>query len=366
VPVHRRIEINPHQVANTTTEIETALAKVVSEHSEGLVVKNPREAYRLNLRPADWIKVKPEYMDEFGERLDCVVIGGYYGSGHRGGKLSSFLCGLRLDENHAPQGTNPQKCFSFFKVGGGIVAADYASIRHQTDGKWKKWDPKKPPTDWIELGGGDRQYERPDEWIKPEDSLVFEVKATSVHTTDQFRTGLTLRFPRFVKMRPDKTWKEALSLSEFRELKRDAERERKDKEFKVDDERKNRRSTKRSKKKPLTLAGADETVKGPYAGPETKVFEGLTFFIITECKTPFKKSKVELEQMVKANGGAIVQTHDKHKDVICVAESKRVRVASIIKEGRLSVVKPSWLFDCVEQCAVDFGMMRFLLPMEPG
>jgi DNA ligase-4 len=366
VPVSRRIEINPYQIATTTEEIETALHRMVAEHSEGLVVKNPRSAYRLNLRPDDWIKVKPEYMDEFGERLDCCVVGGYYGSGHRGGGLSSFLCGLRLEPPILKPGETPQKCWSFFKVGGGIVASDYATIRHHTDGKWNKWDPKRPPTDWVELGGGNKQFERPDEWIKPEDSLVFEVKAASVHTTDQFRTGFTLRFPRFVKVRTDKTWKEALTLSEFIELRHNAERERKDKEFKVDDERKTRRSTKRSKKKPLTIVGAEDSVRGPYAGPETKVFEGLTFFIITETKTPFKKSKAELEKMVKANGGTIVQSHDKHENVICVAESKRVRVASIIKEGKLSIIKPAWLFDCVEQCALDFGLKRLLLPMEPA
>ena len=39
-------------------------------------------------------------MSEFGESLDCLVIGGYFGSGRRGGTISSFLCGLRVGENH--------------------------------------------------------------------------------------------------------------------------------------------------------------------------------------------------------------------------------------------------------------------------
>jgi hypothetical protein len=62
------------------------------------------------------MKVKPEYMTEFGESLDCVIIGGYYGSGRRGGRLSSFLCGLRVDKNQIQKGANPMKCYSFFKV----------------------------------------------------------------------------------------------------------------------------------------------------------------------------------------------------------------------------------------------------------
>jgi len=102
--IHRRIEIHEYQEAQHASEIEAALRKVVAEASEGLVLKNPRSVYQLNSRNDDWMKVKPEYMTEFGESLDCVVIGGYYGSGHRGGRLSSFLCGLRVGKNDIQNG----------------------------------------------------------------------------------------------------------------------------------------------------------------------------------------------------------------------------------------------------------------------
>jgi DNA ligase 4 len=104
VDVHRRLEIHKYEKAHTAEAIEPLLRKVVAEASEGLVLKNPRSMYRLNSRNDDWMKVKPEYMTEFGESLDCVIIGGYYGSGHRGGRLSSFLCGLRVDQNQIQKG----------------------------------------------------------------------------------------------------------------------------------------------------------------------------------------------------------------------------------------------------------------------
>jgi DNA ligase-4 len=97
--VHRRLEIHNYESATSVEQIEPMLRKVVAEASEGLVLKNPRSMYRLNSRNDDWMKVKPEYMTEFGESLDCLIIGGYYGSGHKGGRLSSFLCGLRVDHN---------------------------------------------------------------------------------------------------------------------------------------------------------------------------------------------------------------------------------------------------------------------------
>lgn len=127
-----RMEIHPYHVAESASEIEPELRRIVAELSEGLVLKNPLSRYRLGDRNNDWIKVKPEYLSEFGEALDCVVIGGYYGEGRRGGTISSFLCGLRISQPFVKAGVNPEKCRSFFKVGGGFKAQDYAEIRHHT------------------------------------------------------------------------------------------------------------------------------------------------------------------------------------------------------------------------------------------
>jgi DNA ligase-4 len=274
-PVHRRFEIHPYQEATGSTEVETALRTVVAEASEGLVLKNPRSPYRLNERHDDWMKVKPEYMTEFGESLDLIVIGGYYGSGHRGGALASFLCGLRVDDAHSSQETNLMKSYSFCKVGGGFNASDYANIFHRTDRKWMDWNPKRPPTAYIELAGGSAQHERPDMWIKPEDSVVLSVKAASVNVSDMFRIGLTLRFPRFKKLRSDKDWKSSLSVQEFLDLKTNVEQEQKEKDFSVDNSR--RKRVKRATKKPLAIAGYDADAEVKYAGPSGRIFDGLNF-----------------------------------------------------------------------------------------
>lgn len=273
-PVHRRFEIHPYQEATTAAEVEKCLRKVIAEASEGLVLKNPRSPYRLNERHDDWMKVKPDYMTEFGESLDVVVIGGYYGQGHRGGNLASFLCGLRVDENESSKNTNTTKFWSFCKVGGGFTAADYQEIRHRTDGKWQKWNPKKPPTHLIELAGGSAQHEKPDMWINPFESVVLCAKAASVSVSDQFRMGLTLRFPRFKFLRKDKNWKTALSVQEFLNLKSNAEQEREEKKMDVDNSR--RKPSKRATKRPLKIAGYEEKAS-EYLGPSGHVFDNLNF-----------------------------------------------------------------------------------------
>ncbi|KAJ5568516.1 Nucleic acid-binding OB-fold [Penicillium hetheringtonii] len=362
-PIHRRFEIHPYEEATTAAEVETCLRKVVAEASEGLVLKNPRSPYRLNERHDDWMKVKPDYMTEFGESLDVVIIGGYFGSGHRGGNLASFLCGLRVDDSGSSQSSDPMKCWSFCKVGGGFTASDFQEIRHHTDGKWMKWDPKRPPSNLIELAGGDAQHERPDMWIKPCDSVVVCVKAASVATSDQFRMGLTLRFPRFKTLRKDKNWKTSLSVQEFLNLKSNAEQEQQEKKFDLDQTRKKR--TKRTTKKPLKIAGYEESDVANYQGHSGQVFRDLNFFVMTECTTPEKRSKADLEQLVKANGGKIYQTNTAAPDTICIAERRTVKVASLQKIGNTNIVRPSWLLDCIKQDIKDVGLPELILPFEP-
>ncbi|KAF2758851.1 ATP-dependent DNA ligase [Pseudovirgaria hyperparasitica] len=356
-----RLEIHPYQQASSKKEIETELRKVVADSSEGLVIKNPRSIYRLNSRNDDWVKVKPEYMSEFGEELDCVVIGGYYGSGHRGGNLSSFLCGLRFDSG--PKSLSTQVFHSFFKVGGGFAAQDYAEIRERTEGKWVTWDPKKPPKHLIELGGLDKQYERPDVYINPRDSLVVSVKAASVTPTDQFRTQFTLRFPRFKKLRLDKDWESALTYQGFLDLKHNAEQEQQEKKFELMANRK-QRST-RSRKRPLIVAGTNERVETPYAGPQTRVFEGMTFHVLTEALKPQKRNKAELEQLIKSNGGNII-ANARDEKIICIADRRPLAVAAIEKRQDRSVVRPLWLFDCIAQSNADASRPKYLLPYEPS
>jgi DNA ligase-4 len=361
--VHRRFEIHAYQEAHLATEIEPILRQVVAEASEGLVLKNPRSPYRLNERNDDWIKVKPEYMTEFGESLDCVVVGGYYGSGKRGGALSSFLCGLKVPQALLDHGVNEQKCWSFFKVGGGFAAADYAEVRHRTEGKWHDWNAKKPPTEWVELAGGDRQHEKPDVWIKPEDSIVISVKAASVGGSESFRTGVTLRFPRFKKLRFDKGWKQALSFDEFIQLKSQVEGEQEEKKLKLDNEK--RQKSRRKRKRAMVIQGNESEIKTPYAGPATKVFDGLTFFIMTEAPKPIKKTKAELEELVKANGGKVVAS-EKEPDTIVIADRKLVKVASLVKKDERNLIKPSWLIDSIAQSERNIGRPSGALPYEPS
>jgi DNA ligase-4 len=256
------------------------------------------------------------------------------------------------------------KFYSFFKVGGGFRADDYAAIRHHTEGKWTDWDRKNPPIEYIDIGGPDGSVERPDVWIKPSDSVVVEVKAASVINTDSFKTTYSLRFPRFKRLRTDKSWETALSTHDFILLKAKAEAESREKEMKIDSGRK--RLTKRSKKD-VVIAGDDSKIKTPYAGPQTQIFEGLNFCVLSEMLHPQKMSKGEIEQMIKGNGGRIFQSPTAEDAMICIADKNVVKVASLIKSAKANIVRPAWLLDASKQVEIDGPQMqRLLTPFEPS
>ncbi|KJZ73424.1 DNA ligase 4 [Hirsutella minnesotensis 3608] len=356
--VHRRLEIHEHTAATSADAIEPLLREVVANASEGLVLKNPRSMYRLNSRNDDWLKVKPEYMSEFGESLDCLVVAGYYGSGRRGGTLSSFLCALRATPNHIQAGAKPEKCFSFFKVGGGFRAEDYAEIHHQTEGKWVEWDYKNPPTEYIELGGGEsKQYERPDVWIRPRDSFIVSVKAASVAPSESFACGFTLRFPRFRRLRLDRSWDSALTIEEFQELKKRVEEESRDKAMTVEDRK--RRNPKRVKRE-IVIAGED-AAPVEFTEPTSALFKGLEFSVLSESLKPYKKTKNQIEAIIKENGGTISQRAAAGTSTVLVADKKVVTVASLIKgsNGEVDIIRPIWIRDCLEH-----GDGDFVLPFE--
>lgn len=361
----RRLEIHPYETATSADAVEPHLRKVVAEASEGLVLKNPRSRYQLNSRNNDWIKVKPEYMSEFGESLDCVVVGGYYGSGHRGGTLSTFLCGVRVSENFVRSGAaaSREKCLSFCKVGGGFKAEDYAEIRHHTEGKWTDWDAANPPSEFIELGGGERlQYERPDVWIRPSESVVISIKAASFAPSDQFAMGWTLRFPRFRKLRLDKAWDAGMDVDECEALRTKVKQEEKDRNI-MEMESRKRKPAKRQKRE-LVIAGAADpalaSTEFAVKKPKSELFKGLDFCVLSEVLKPKKMSKPNLERLLKENGGRIHQTVDKGSGMILLADKNVVKVASLKKAGDADIVRPKWAFDCLEQG----GGEGYLLPFE--
>lgn len=59
----------------------------------------------MRLKPEDSNQAR--YSDQMGEKLDLLVMGGWWGKGGRTGKISSLLCGLRVPQDDDGTGETP-------------------------------------------------------------------------------------------------------------------------------------------------------------------------------------------------------------------------------------------------------------------
>jgi bifunctional non-homologous end joining protein LigD len=144
------------------------------EHAlEGVIAKRLTAPYRPGVRSPDWVKVKREQTEEF-------VIGGWR-PGAR--ELGALLVGSALPDGRL------EYCG---RVGGGISESDQRAV---LDALRPRQVPASPFAQELP-----REVSRGAIWVRPE--VVVEVKYGE-RTTDGH-----LRFPRFLRLRPDKTPRE--------------------------------------------------------------------------------------------------------------------------------------------------------------
>jgi len=209
---------------------------------------------------------------------------------------------------------------------------------------WKPFDTKNPPQSVILAPG---YKEKPDVWIEPSRSKIVQIKATEIISSDKFKTGLTLRFPRVEAIRSDKMWYECLNLTELAKLRTMAEGkltyQHTNAEQASEPAKKRRRevvrvehvSTVAEHFKPADLSSVKQV---------SQIFHDKEFCIVNG---PVSHSKSLLEKKVAENGGTITQTPG--SDTFCViAERINLRVKNIIGQKQYDVVQASWLINCLE------------------
>jgi DNA ligase-1 len=196
-------------VPKNLEEIEDFLNEALEKKLEGVVIKSMDDSsvYEAGKRSWFWLKWKEEYAEGMRETFDLVIIGKYYGRGRRKGSFGALLCAALNEEE--------QLFETFTKVGTGFTDADAKEIESLLS---EHVIPEVPKNVVV------KSRMLPDIFIEPAvviEVLGMEITESPGHTAGggKGESGLALRFPRFLRIRPDKGPYEATTVKEIRNLK---------------------------------------------------------------------------------------------------------------------------------------------------
>ncbi|GAA5921320.1 hypothetical protein JCM3775_002989 [Rhodotorula graminis] len=200
-------------------KLGVAGAASTSSSTAGADLKSRRRAlpatYEPDKRADSWCKVKRDYLegdDAIGDSLDLVPIAGWWGQGRKAGWFSPFLLACYDEETGAY--TAVTKCLS------GFNDAFYKAMR-------EKYRPDEDNllSDTTAFADVEAGSLRPDVWFKP--SEVWEIRGADFTLSPVYpaarsalggERGVSVRFPRFIKVRDDKGIENATTAEQLARL----------------------------------------------------------------------------------------------------------------------------------------------------
>jgi len=176
------VQLAPQSNANSAEEIERTFQSALARGNEGIMAKAPDSPYRPGRRGRFWLKLKRPMAS-----LDAVVTAVEYGHGKRRGLLSDYTFSVR----------DGDRLVSIGKAYSGLTDAEILRLTEFF----------KDHT--IE----DRGFQR-----SVEPLAVLEVAFNNVQRSARHESGYALRFPRILRLRPDKPVSEIDTLDRVKEL----------------------------------------------------------------------------------------------------------------------------------------------------
>jgi DNA ligase-1 len=170
--------------ASSAEELEELFAAAQARGNEGLMIKDLESAYTPGKRGKSWLKMKRELAT-----LDVVVTAVEYGHGKRVGVLSDYTFGV--------WDRSKDKLVNIGKAYSGLTDVEIAEM-----------------TQWfLDHTIEDQGFRRT---VEPK--IVLEVAFNNMMQSERHDSGYALRFPRIVRLRPDKTADEADTVERAREI----------------------------------------------------------------------------------------------------------------------------------------------------
>lgn len=168
--------------AQSPEELNQLFDAAQARGNEGLMIKDPESPYTPGRRGKSWLKLKRELAT-----LDVVVTAVEWGHGKRIGVLSDYTFAVREGDRLL----NVGKAYS------GLTDVEIAEMT--------KW--------FLDHTIEDQGFRRT---VEPK--MVLEVAFNNVMKSDRHNSGYALRFPRIVRLRPDKLPEEADTLERVKEI----------------------------------------------------------------------------------------------------------------------------------------------------
>jgi len=172
----------PAWQAFSPEELDRLFEAALARGNEGLMIKDPESVYTPGRRGKSWLKLKRELAT-----LDVVATAVEYGHGKRIGVLSDYTFAVRDGERLV----NIGKAYS------GLTDVEIAEM-----------------TKWFQQHVVEDQGFR----LVVEPKIVLEVAFNNMMESDRHESGYALRFPRIVRLRPDKLPEDADTVERAREI----------------------------------------------------------------------------------------------------------------------------------------------------
>lgn len=198
IPIKGKLQLATFKDSSNLDELQIFLDQSVKDACEGLMVKmlNGNDSYyEPSKRSRNWLKLKKDYLAGVGDSLDLVIIGAYYGKGKRTGAYGGFL----LASYNEDTGEFETTC----KIGTGFSDEDLTNFHT----KLQPTEITQPKSSYIY--DTKNSNAKPDIWFEP--TTVIEVLTADLSLSpiykaghSQFGKGISLRFPRFIRVRDDK------------------------------------------------------------------------------------------------------------------------------------------------------------------
>ncbi|MFX1567671.1 MAG: ATP-dependent DNA ligase [Promethearchaeota archaeon] len=187
-------------IITSTEELLEFFKKAREKGTEGIMAKSISDdsIYQAGNRGYKWLKLKSLEGGKLKDTIDVVLIGAFFGKGRRTGVYGTYIGAVYDPEN--------DNYIAFTRFFSGLTDELSESLTRDME----KYIVVKPPKNVI-------CEDKPDIWLKPE--VVMEITGDEITISDKFATlGYSMRFPVFLRLRPEKSPKDITTVKEISEL----------------------------------------------------------------------------------------------------------------------------------------------------